>query len=116
VLPFVIPLAYRFLLPRPAVFATLNNNVDDVPPVSPVLAYAPISTVDHDDGEEEDGHEEERNDGLRMREVEREKGFALSAADKWRLVRPLLGKYMVPLCESVFCLLFSKVRLVDLLV
>ena len=28
-----------------------------------------------------------------------EKGFALSPADKWRLVKPMLFKYMMPLCE-----------------
>jgi hypothetical protein len=32
-----------------------------------------------------------------------QKALSLSAADKWRLVRPLVLRYMLPLCENTIC-------------
>lgn len=44
------------------------------------------------------------NDDQEVDDVREESGFAkpssvaLSMEDKWRLVKPLIGKYMMPLC------------------
>jgi len=51
---------------------------------------------------------------------------ALSASDKWRLVKPMIPKYMLPLCESrpsvheqtclrLRCVKFAYIWLVDIL-
>ena len=50
------------------------------------LPYAPLATA------EEEGEDEEASGPKR--------GVALSAGDKWRIVKPLLMRYMLPLCKS----------------
>ena len=86
----MIPIAYYFVLPRPAAFANLDlpTAYDDesigAPPTTP---YTPLPTSD--DPEE---------DGLVM---EPKRSVALSARDKWVLVKPLMVVYMLPLCKSV---------------
>ena len=68
----------------------MANYVDEAAEVSPVQAYVPIPTTDA--SEDADTYETGRK---RL-----EKGFTLSPADKWRLVKPMLLKYMLPLCET----------------
>ena len=41
------------------------------------------------------------------------RGVALSASDKWRIVRPLLMRYMLPLCK--FPLGITENQLTDIL-
>ncbi|KZT08122.1 batten disease protein Cln3 [Laetiporus sulphureus 93-53] len=89
VLPLTIPLTYFLLLPRPSSFTTTSAQVP----------YAPIPTEEAlmDEGAQEEYVET-------AEEVEAFKYIvALSAKDKWRLVRPLVGRYMVPLfCVYLF--------------
>lgn len=54
------------------------------------LPYTPLATAEDESGEE---------DGS-LRSVPA-KSASLSAGDKWRLVRPLLGRYMLPLCKPL---------------
>ncbi|KAA1471891.1 batten's disease protein Cln3 [Dentipellis sp. KUC8613] len=93
VLPLVTPAAYFFLLPRPIAFASsaLPSSYDDeaigAPPTSP---YTPLPV-------DEDPMEDAEVSSLPLKPV------ALTPADKWRLARPLLTKYMLPLfCVYLF--------------
>ena len=59
------------------------------------LPYAQLATAaGEDDGEGEDGEEEGSIPSSSKR------GLALSASDKWHIVKPLLMRYMLPLCKS----------------
>ncbi|KAF9045531.1 batten's disease protein Cln3 [Panaeolus papilionaceus] len=98
VMPLVIPLTYFFLLPAPSAFLyhdTLTSAYEDF--TSPVAAlsaapYTPLATSEDQDGEEEGA----LSSGPK-------RNVALSAADKWRLVKPLLPNYMLPLfCVYLF--------------
>lgn len=85
----MIPLSYYFVLPCPAAFANLNipSAYDDDPSDAPTTApYTPIPTSD---SPELDGHVME----------DPKRTIALSAAEKWALVKPLLSVYMLPLCR-----------------
>ncbi|PFH53474.1 hypothetical protein AMATHDRAFT_54557 [Amanita thiersii Skay4041] len=87
VLPLVIPLSYLFLLPKPSAFLA-SHTIDD--PSSPTgmggsMTYTSLPMAEDEIGEEE---------GALPRS---KKGVVLSANDKWRLVRPLLLRYMLPL-------------------
>ncbi|KAJ7031565.1 batten's disease protein Cln3 [Mycena alexandri] len=94
VMPFIIPLTaqYYFLLPRPPAFLASSGAYENASAATNV-PYAPLATADEDFvGEEEDslapGHKH---------------NVSLSAADKWRLVRPMLVRYMLPLfCVYLF--------------
>ncbi|TFK31683.1 batten's disease protein Cln3 [Crucibulum laeve] len=100
VLPLVIPLTYLLLLPPPASFlSTLtpdpsNYFADTISPsaVPPITPYTPLASAPDEEGEEE---------GTLPAGPKR--GVALSAADKWRLVRPMVARYMLPLfCVYLF--------------
>ncbi|KDQ62321.1 hypothetical protein JAAARDRAFT_170622 [Jaapia argillacea MUCL 33604] len=97
VMPFVIPLTYFFLLPHPPAFASLSlpESYDDEDIGAPLTAsYTPVAT-----GEEDDTDEPIERDS----EVQGKAHISLSAEDKWRLVKPLLAKYMLPLfCVYLF--------------
>ncbi|KAG8974866.1 battenin CLN3 protein [Tulasnella sp. 425] len=82
-LPFVIPLAYFFLLPPPTAFQGA---------VGTSAAYAAIPTADLTEtpAEEIEENDVQASRGPKIR-------VTLSVADKLRLVRPLLLKYMLPL-------------------
>lgn len=89
----MIPIAYFLVLPQPHVFTaiTLPSELDDEN--TPIAAeYAPLA---NDEG-----------DTLRGTEVVDEVGpvksasVALSLQDKWRLAKPMLAKYMLPLCKQ----------------
>jgi battenin len=70
VLPFAIPAVYAWVLPAPGSFAGRAE-------------YRPLARdEDHEDDDVE---------------VPAPK-MALSAADKWRIVRPLVVPFMLPLC------------------
>ncbi|KAI8974779.1 batten's disease protein Cln3 [Trametes punicea] len=95
ILPFVIPVTYFLILPRPDRFAGRafaaedGDDFDDAPITA---SYAPLPR-----GEEDDS--------LPVTESEAtvKAPFALSMEDKWRLVKPMLTKYMLPLfCVYLF--------------
>ncbi|EJD51881.1 batten's disease protein Cln3 [Auricularia subglabra TFB-10046 SS5] len=86
VLPFVTPFAYTLLLPRQEAFSGLTDSDDAQEPLL-VAEYTPVPTNDPTDvfpapASTSDGHPEK---------------VALTLEDKWRLVQPLLLKYMLPL-------------------
>lgn len=88
VFPFIIPLTYFFILPPTARFDSIVGVAS--------AEYAPLPVFPED------------NDSARAIVSTNEymvptKGasVSLSAADKLRLVRPLLLKYMLPLCMFV---------------
>ncbi|KAF8178080.1 batten's disease protein Cln3 [Mycena galopus ATCC 62051] len=87
VMPFVIPLTYYFLLPRPTAFVAYEDSTSGVTP------YTPLATAEGELAGEEEGSA-----------VSPPKyNVSLTASDKWRLVRPLLVRYMVPLfCVYTF--------------
>jgi len=64
--------------------STYEEFLSPPPPLS-AIPYTPLAA-------EEEGEEEGRlSPGPK-------KGITLSASDKWRLVKPLFGRYMLPLC------------------
>jgi battenin len=94
-MPLIIPLTYYFLLPSPSSFLyattpTVYNDLLSPPPPISALPYTPLPEAEDEEGEEE---------GTIPSGPKR--GVALSIADKWRLVKPLIPKYMLPLCESI---------------
>ncbi|KAJ3500771.1 hypothetical protein NLJ89_g9644 [Agrocybe chaxingu] len=97
IMPSVIPLTYFLLLPHASAFLTHSapatyQDAFSPPPALSALPYTPLAAAIDEEGEEE---------GTLPPGPKR--GVALSAADKWRLVKPLLGKYMVPLfCVYLF--------------
>ena len=78
-MPLLIPVAYYFILPHPEVFASVSipSSFEEEEIDAP---YAPLPT---DDGVENVP----------------KASVALSFEDKWALVKPLLSKYMLPLCK-----------------
>lgn len=93
-LPLVIPATYFLLLPRPAAF-----NEADIPSVGDEAAVPAVPYIALPTG---DGEEAEADEPLHAlpEAGDTKNGVALSAGDKWRLVKPLLPKYMLPLCQS----------------
>ncbi|KAF9563812.1 batten's disease protein Cln3 [Agrocybe pediades] len=97
IMPMVIPLTYFFLLPNPSLFLypITPNHEDLLSPPAPAMSslpYTPLASAEDEVGEEE---------GALPPGPKR--GFTLSASDKWRLVKPLLTKYMLPLfCVYLF--------------
>ncbi|KAL0578345.1 battenin CLN3 protein [Marasmius crinis-equi] len=89
VLPIIIPLTYFFLLPRSDSFVYSSLATEDGPSALP---YTPLATTDDDD-EAEEGR----------LPADLKVAPALSISDKWRLVKPLMAKYMLPLfCVYLF--------------
>lgn len=61
------------------------EEISSPPPPLSAVPYTPLAA-------DEEGEEEGRlSPGPK-------KGISLTASDKWRLVKPLFGKYMLPLC------------------
>lgn len=86
VLPLVIPLAYYLLLPKPARFAALpipSADEEDFVRSGVAAEYTPLPTDDDDVP------------------VVAKSPTALSVGDKWHLVKPLLMRYMLPLCTHL---------------
>lgn len=89
VLPFILPITYFFLLPRPAAFSHLPSST----------SYIPISADDVETGIDDDVSTQDDTEIS----VEPKATAGLSAADKLRLVKPMLLKYMLPLfCVYTF--------------
>ena len=85
VLPFVIPLTYFLLLPRPDVFSTLLlPDIEDAAPPPSEYTQLPVSD---DDAEEA------------VAETAQLNTKALSIKEKWELLKPMLPRYMLPLCK-----------------
>ncbi|KAF8909209.1 batten's disease protein Cln3 [Mucidula mucida] len=84
-LPFVTPLTFFFLLP-PSTSSFISSATSDDTDISYAIPYAPLQTTDDD---------EENGTSLPT------KHLSLSVQDKLELVKPLLLKYMLPLCT--FC-------------
>lgn len=86
----MLPLAYGAILPQPQ---TVKALTEEEVATSPVQTYAPVPTEENDD--------EER--------LEQTPGTPhtphshLTIQDKWKLVKPLLLLYMLPLCEFTCC-------------
>ncbi|PSR75711.1 hypothetical protein PHLCEN_2v9002 [Hermanssonia centrifuga] len=92
-MPLVIPLVFFFILPRPDALSSLSlptSYEDDAIGVPSTAPYTPLATDDFDTDDLSNAL-----GSIPKRPV------ALSASDKWRLVKPLLPKYMFPL-SSVF--------------
>ena len=113
-MPSIIPLTYHFLLPTPSSFLASRG-------INTPSAYVPLATAEDDaEGVQEeeldvdDNREFGRQPDLRVEEQELmiddskgktdpvSKKVSLSANDKWRLVKPLLARYMLPLCTFQF--------------
>ncbi|KAJ7507373.1 CLN3 protein-domain-containing protein [Mycena galericulata] len=89
-MPFIIPLTYYLLLPRPPAFLANSAAYEDLP--SATMPYTPLAGEDDMVGEEEGSAPPGPKHNV-----------SLSASDKWRLVRPLLLRYMLPLfCVYLF--------------
>ncbi|KAG6805783.1 hypothetical protein H0H93_004124, partial [Arthromyces matolae] len=87
-MPWIIPVAYFYLLPHRSAFLDVASasETHDAPILSPPpLQYAPLPNAEVDVEEDIVVH------------VESKHKVSLSFGDKWRLVKPLLAKYMLPL-------------------
>lgn len=118
-MPFIIPLSaspsvnvmlflhadtlsqYYFLLPRPTAFLASSAEYEDMPSTAS-MPYTPLATTEDDLAGEEEGSSPSGP----------KRNVSLSASDKWRLVRPLLFRYMLPLCESLPLSSFFSVSLI----
>ena len=89
VLPFVIPITYFFILPRPDRFSPRIVDDDETggAPLSGSYTRLP--------------NEDDADDSVPITEAEATATMpiALSLHDKWRLARPMLTRYMLPLCK-----------------
>ena len=102
-MPFIIPLSYLFLLPSPS--PLLARRTTTTP-----SAYVQLASADNAEGLREDidddnfGDEEDEEQEFMTDDAEdsppRKTTVTLSANDKWRLVKPLMARYMLPLCAS----------------
>ena len=88
VLPLTIPLVYFFLLPQPSFTPNQEEEVDGTELLATSsTGYTRLPT---DEG------------GSLAIKHHRSETITLSASDKWRLVKPMIPKYMLPLCECPF--------------
>ncbi|KAJ6618758.1 batten's disease protein Cln3 [Mycena sp. CBHHK59/15] len=94
VMPFITPLTYYLLLPPTSAFLSSSAAYDGLPSATlSSIPYTPLATAEDDMAGEEEGSS---LSGLKQ-------NVSLSLNDKWRLVRPLLAKYMLPLfCVYMF--------------
>ncbi|KAH9474723.1 Protein BTN1 [Psilocybe cubensis] len=109
VMPCIIPITYFFLLPNPSMFLyavtpAFEDTMDPSAPAISTLPYTPLATAEDEDGEEE---------GTLPSGPKR--GIALSASDKWRLAKPLLTKYMLPLFCVYLVRSFPNNRVLELI-
>ena len=85
VLPFVIPLTYVLLLPRPRAFSSLIlPEIEDSALSRSEYTQLPVS---------------EENAGVAVVEPAPLTTKALSIGDKWQLLKPMIPLYMMPLCK-----------------
>lgn len=83
-------MTYFWLLPLPSAFLFASNGE-----VHDGYSRVPTETVSPDLGSIDIEGEEEGSLPPGPK-----RGVSLTIQDKWRIVRPLLVKYMLPLCES----------------
>ena len=95
VLPFVIPLTYILLLPNPQAFSSLIlPEIEDSASSRSEYTQLPVS---------------EENAGVAVIEPAPLMTKALSIGDKWQLLKPMIPRYMMPLCKySVFPMCLAK--------
>jgi battenin len=93
VLPFVIPLTYFLLLPRPDVFSSLV--ISDAEEAVPSSEYTQLPVSEEDEGEA-------------VVETAPLKAKTLTMSDKWELLKPMLPRYMAPLCMCPLLLRESR--------
>lgn len=98
ILPFILPAVYFGALPNSTtIAASVPDDLYDNEALSesPTLSYAPIPTMEVAvDDEDADATAAPGDD------VPNEpRALALTKEDKWRLARPLLLRYMLPLCR-----------------
>ncbi|KAH8979629.1 batten's disease protein Cln3 [Lactarius akahatsu] len=86
VLPFVIPLTYFLLLPRPNELSSLVFS-DPEEAGLPSSEYTPLPVLEEDAGEV-------------VVETAPLTAKTLSLSDKWELLKPMLPRYMAPLCVA----------------
>ncbi|KAF8909645.1 CLN3 protein-domain-containing protein [Gymnopilus junonius] len=98
VMPLLIPITYLYVLPKASafLFATTPGyeEILSSPMETEALPYTPLATAEDEVGEEEGS----QPSGPKY-------GVALSINDKWRLVKPMLTKYMFPL----FCVYLVRI-------
>ncbi|KAG6333470.1 hypothetical protein ID866_5619 [Astraeus odoratus] len=88
VLPFALPVTYFFILPRPSSFYD----------AAPSALYSALPVDDTE------ASTMELPEDQALLNSETKTAVFLTAADKWRLLRPMIFKYMLPLCECFsFC-------------
>lgn len=88
-----MPLTYFLLLPRPTSFAHTSLPPEALPDSVVGAEYTALPTSEEDEEEPANAREES--------EVMKPSNIALSMEDKWRLVKPLIGRYMMPLCKWI---------------
>lgn len=95
VLPFVIPLTYFLLLPNPQAFSSLIlPEIEDSASSRSEYTQLPVS---------------EENAGVAVIEPAPLMTKALSIGDKWQLLKPMIPRYMMPLCKcSVIPMCLAK--------
>lgn len=93
-MPLVIPLTFHLLLPSTSAFASvaLPSDENEEGSGASSASATPYTALPAEDASEAVA------DGL-MSKV----AGGLSLDDKWRLVKPLLPKYMLPLCTFLVC-------------
>ncbi|EIW54652.1 batten's disease protein Cln3 [Trametes versicolor FP-101664 SS1] len=94
ILPFITPLTYLFILPQPEAFVgrSFETGDDDSEDAAVSASYVPLAR-----SEDEDTAREGEPETMLKASV------ALSIEDKWRLAKPMLMKYMLPLfCVYLF--------------
>ncbi|KAH9848813.1 batten's disease protein Cln3 [Lenzites betulinus] len=93
VLPLIIPLTYFFVLPQPERFVGGEFSAEEDEGSAMSASYVPIPNSEDENGVLEV-----------VPEVAVKAHVALSLQDKWRLAKPMLAKYMLPL----FCVYLLK--------
>ncbi|TFK80381.1 batten's disease protein Cln3 [Polyporus arcularius HHB13444] len=93
ILPFVIPVTYFFILPRPDKFSAISSDDEDAEGAPLTASYTRLP------------NEEAVEESVPITEGEAiaTAPIALSMQDKWKLAKPMLTKYMLPLfCVYLF--------------
>ncbi|KAH9834839.1 batten's disease protein Cln3 [Rhodofomes roseus] len=97
VLPLVIPLTYFLLLPKPSAVSSVDLPSTTLPDSVVAAEYTALSSS------EEDALGQVPVQDTAAIGAKTGVGVALSMEDKWRLVKPLVGRYMMPLfCVYLF--------------
>ncbi|KLO06520.1 batten's disease protein Cln3 [Schizopora paradoxa] len=102
-LPFVIPVTFFCVLPKPDMFSSFSMALHPDIIVSSPSEYTALPSNDPSSNTEQEDDEEETPESQASQLPPSKLHVSLSPADKWRLVRPLMLKYMLPLfCVYTF--------------